>query len=99
MSYKYIYDPIALTEYKDAVSWYNARSEKAAENFVIEVTKKIEQICSHPLRCRNEYKYFKEISVKKYPYSIVYFVDENTKTIVITSVYHHKRNPTNKYEK
>ena len=99
MSYKYIYDPIALTEYKDAVSWYNARSKKAAEIFVIEVTKKIGQICSNPFRNRNEYKSFKEISLKKYPYCIVYFVDENTKTVVITSVYHHKRNPTNKYEK
>lgn len=99
MSYKYIYDPVALMEYKDAVSWYHARSERVAQNFVTEVTKKILQICNNPLRTRNEYKDFKETSLKKYPYCIVYFVDENSKTIVIASIYHHKRNPGNKYEK
>ncbi len=32
MNYKYIYAPIALNEYKDAVEWYNKRSNIAAEN-------------------------------------------------------------------
>ena len=99
MSYKYIYDPIALIEYKEAINWYNNGSERAAENFVLEVTKKIDMICKHPLRCRNEYKNFRETVLKKYPYSIVYFIDDDTKTIIITSVYHQKRNPKMKYEK
>ena len=37
MSYRYIYDPVALNEYKDAISWYLERSELAAEGFVKEV--------------------------------------------------------------
>lgn len=34
MSYRYVYDPVALNEYKDAISWYLERSELAAEGFV-----------------------------------------------------------------
>lgn len=99
MSYTHIFEPNALTEYKEAVAWYRERSEAAAENLIIEVKARIEAICSDPLRYRNTYKLFRETSLKKYPYSIVYFVDENTNTIIITSLYHHKRNPKKKYRK
>lgn len=37
MSYRYVYDPVALNEYKDAISWYLERSELPAEGFVKEV--------------------------------------------------------------
>jgi hypothetical protein len=29
-----MYDPVALSEYKEAVSWYKERSQIVAENFV-----------------------------------------------------------------
>ena len=99
MNYKYIYAPIALNEYKDAVEWYNKRSNIAAENFVKDVQEKIKNICSHPFRYRNTYKYFRETSLMKYPFCIVYFVEERKNTIVISSIYHQKRNPKRKYKK
>ncbi len=99
MNYKHIYAPVAFSEYKEAVEWYDERSKTAAENFVRDVKEKIESICLNPLRHRNTYKYFRETSLKKYPFCIVYFVDENKKIVVITSVYHHKRNPKRKYKK
>ncbi|MGI8951095.1 MAG: type II toxin-antitoxin system RelE/ParE family toxin [Chitinophagaceae bacterium] len=68
MSHSFIYDPVALKEYKEAVLWYEERSEIAAENFVKDVREKIEAICKAPLRYRNSYKYFRETSLKKYPY-------------------------------
>lgn len=99
MNYTYIFEPLALSEYKDAVLWYLVRSEKAAINFVQAVNERIVAICSNPLRYRNTYKYFRETSLKKYPYCIVYFVDEDKETIIISSVYNHKRNPKKKYRK
>ena len=45
MSYRYIYDPVALAEYKDAISWYLERSELAAEGFVKEVNDQLTIIC------------------------------------------------------
>jgi plasmid stabilization system protein ParE len=99
MRYRHLYDPIALMEYKDAVSWYAAGSEKAANNLIKEVKEKIKVICNDPLRYRNTYKKFRETSLKKYPYSIVYLIDESAATVIIISVYHHKRNPKGKYRK
>ena len=98
MNYKHVFAPAALIEYKEAVEWYDERSKTAAENFVRDVKEKIKSICINPLRYRNAYKYFRETSLKKYPFYIVYFVDENKRLVIISSVFHHKRNPKRKYK-
>ena len=46
--YQFIYSPIALIEYKDAVVWYNERTARAAEDFVKQVKEKIDKICHSP---------------------------------------------------
>lgn len=99
MKYGYVYDPVALAEYKEALSWYKERSETAAFDFIAEIKERIGIICSDPFRYRNTYKQFREVSLKKFPYCIVYFPDDNSNLIVIVSVFHHKRNPMKKYRK
>ena len=99
MNYRHIYSPEALGEYKESVSWYLERSEAAAANFVAAVSSKIREICKYPFRYRNTYKVFRETSLKKFPFSIVYFPDEEKKIIIITSVFHHKKNPRKKFKK
>ena len=71
MSYRYVYDPIALQEYEMAISWYLERSETAAYNFIKAVKSQISVICNDPLRYRNTFKQFRETSLKSFPYSIV----------------------------
>ncbi len=99
MSYKHTFDPIALLEYHDAVAWYGEKSLAAMDNFIAAVNVKIRMICAAPRLYRNVYKNSREVSLKKFPYSVVFFINEATKTIIITSVYHHKRNPKRKYAK
>ena len=99
MSYRCIYQPLAVKEYKDAVEWYAERSKIAAEGFVKELKDKVAAICKEPLRYRNTYKEFREIALKKYPFSIVYFVDEPNEVVIIASVHQQKRNPENKFPK
>jgi plasmid stabilization system protein ParE len=99
MSYRHIFDPVALNEYKDAISWYLERSELAAEGFVKEVNELLIVVCRDPFRFRNTYKRYREISLKKYPYYIVYLPDEDRKVVIVSSVYHHKRDPLKKYRK
>ena len=94
MSYRHIYEPRALAEYKESISWYLKLSDNAADSFVKEVKEKIIMICDDPFRYRNTYKKLRETSLKKYPYPIVYFIDE---LIIISGVYHHKRYPLRKY--
>ncbi len=99
MSYRFIYEPKALVEYKEAIIWYLDRSESAADLFVKGIREKITVICDDPFRYWNTYKEVRETSMKEFPYCIVYFVDESRKLIIILSVYHYKRNPRRKYKK
>ncbi len=48
MSYGYVYDPVALQEYKKAISWYLKRSEMAMDNFIKSVK---EQMLSAKTLC------------------------------------------------
>ena len=97
--YQFTYSPIALIEYKDAVVWYNERSARAAEDFVKQVKEKIDKICHSPFRYPETYVHFRETSLKKYPYSLIYFFDENEKMVIVNSVFHQKRNSKRKFIK
>ncbi|RPE08561.1 hypothetical protein EGT74_16090 [Chitinophaga lutea] len=46
---------------------------------------------------RTTYKTYRDIYLKRYPYTIVYEVHESSKSVSITNVYHRKRNPKGRY--
>jgi plasmid stabilization system protein ParE len=99
MSYQYTFDPIAADEYEDAFNWYEQKSIIAADNFILAVQEAITAICANPYRYRNIYKKLRELNLKKYPYNLIYFIDDHKQLITIISLYHHKRNPKGKYDK
>ena len=99
MAYQYIFDPIAADEYEEAFKWYEQKSIVAADNLILAVQEAIIAICTDPHRYRNTYKKLRELNLKKYPYTLIYFIDENKQLITIISLYHHKRHPKNKYNK
>ena len=99
MSYRYSFDPVALAEYKEAIEWYGEKNVTALDAFIAALNVKIKAICFAPTLYRTTYKKQREVSLNKFPYAVVYSVDENAKMITITSVYHHKRNPRRKYKK
>ena len=99
MAYQFIFDLIAATEYEDAFIWYQEKSSIAAESLIVAVQEAIEAICLNPYRYRNTHINLRELSLKKYPYNLIYFIDENKKLITVISLYHHKRNPKGKYVK
>jgi plasmid stabilization system protein ParE len=98
MSLRYRLIDAAQQDYEEAVLWYAERSVTAAENFVVAIDNTLQTICAHPTRWRNEYKNFYELGVKKYPYTIIYAI-EDTDLVVVISIYHQKRNPKKKYRK
>lgn len=99
MSCHYILHELAQQDYDKAVEWYATKSIKAAENLIIEVEHALQLICDNPDRWRNEYKQFRELGVKKYPYVIIYTVEENKQLVIITAIFHTNRNPKKKYRK
>lgn len=88
----------ATKEYLNAISWYNDKSEKAALNFVSIVEKTLDAIQKQPNLFRVVYKNFHQAKTKKYPFNIVYFIDEKNESIIITTIFHEKRNPSKKFK-
>ena len=99
MAYQYLFDPVAADEYEEAFNWYEQKSSIAADNLIIAVQDAPTAICVNPHRYRNVHKNLRELSLKRYPYNLIYFIDETNLLITVTSLYHHKRNPTGKYDK
>jgi len=96
--YHYLLEPSAQSEYEKSLEWYSERSEKASIHFILGIENTLKLICKDPYQFKNAYKTFHELSVKKYPYTIIYSIEEEIKTVVIFSIYHHKRNPKLKYK-
>lgn len=87
----------AAKEYLEGIFWYKEQSIQAAENFIQSVNQAFSKIEENPERYRNSYKNFHEIKTRKYPYAIVYFIDKEKNQIVITTVFHQKKNPKKKF--
>ncbi len=96
--YQYILEPRTQLEYEKSVEWYTKRSEGATLNFIASTDNTINLICKHPYQFKKNYKNFYETLINKYPFTIIYTIEEQIKTIVIFSIYHHKRNPTKKFK-
>ena len=99
MSHSHEFHPAAQKEYEAGLKWYKKRSLLAAENFVTAVDETLVRICRRPLWWRNAFKNYHELGVKKYPYTIIYVVEETKGLVLVTAVHHHKRNPKKKYRK
>ena len=98
MNYLISWQQRAIAEYEAAALWYKERSIQAAENFETVVNKKIDILRTYPTQYRKTYKEFREIKLEKYPFNIIYLVDEVKMKVIISSLYHHKRNPKRKYK-
>ena len=99
MSYLYQLHVHAQEDYETSVIWYMERSTKAAENFIAAIDNALALICNNPTRWHNKYKNYYELGLKKYPFRIIYTIDEVNELIIVTSIYHQKRNPRKKYNR
>ncbi len=99
MAYQHYFEPRALKEYIKALNWYKKRSHLAATNFVKEIDEAINIICKQPDRFHISYNQFRETALRKYPFYIIYTIEEKKKQVLIFSVFHSKRNPLKKYKK
>ena len=96
-AYSIIFRQRALKEYAESTAWYEERSLQASKNFVATVENTLLSLTTFPYSFSNKYKNFYEVKTESFPFIIVYFIKEQKQTIVITTLFHHKRNPANKY--
>ncbi len=99
MKYELVLLGRASDEIEEAYNWYENQATGLGEKFLELLTEYKSSISQHPLQNKVTYKKFREAYLRKFPFLIVYFVDETNKTIVIFSVFHCSRNPEVKYKK
>jgi len=99
MPYYYTLLNHAQEDYENALQWYAQRSIKGAKELVKAVDDALQLILEHPDRWRNSYKNFHELKLKNFPFSIIFTIEENEQLILITAIFHQKRNQKKKYKK
>ncbi len=87
MNYSYQLHERAQQDYEEALRWYLQRNRQAAENFVVAVDNALALICAHPGRWRNQYKHYHELGLQKYPYTIIYSIEEDRHLIIVSAIY------------
>ena len=88
MKYGFAISDRALGEMFQAFEWYEEQSVGLGDRFMVELEKNFETIFNTPQSFKRSYKLFRQIPFKKFPYLIVYFIDDFKKIIVVTSVFH-----------
>jgi plasmid stabilization system protein ParE len=99
MSYQVFFHPKAKAELEESYKWYNERSEGLGDRFIESVNKRITEIAEYPERYPKKKMNFREATITKFPFIIIYELLQNEKVINISYVFHTKRNPRLKFKR
>jgi plasmid stabilization system protein ParE len=86
-----IYDPLAKAEIREAAEYYENCREGLGQAFIDAVETAAHKISDYPLRWRKISHRFRRCLLKKFPYGIIYAVEDDE--IFIAAVMHLKRKP------
>ena len=70
---------------------YEEKRDGLGHDFLLCVEDSLARIEKHPLHYQTAYKNLRRVLVRRFPYSVFYFIDENT--VIVTAVFHVKGDP------
>ena len=91
MKYRIIIRPQAENDLKSAFLWYEDKRKGLGYDFLLQVDAGLRFIERNPENFQPEYKGARKYLVKRFPYKIIYLI-ENEKIIVL-AIIHSKRSP------
>ena len=94
MSYNIIHKSAARWDIADALDYYKTISPKLARQFLARLDSALDQIEEMPLGYQIKYNEVRTLMLKQLPYKIHYLIDNVNRQIVILSVVHANRDPT-----
>jgi len=95
---KIIFSYIAEKEIRESFQYYEDQAKGLGIKFIEVIDKTIRLILFNPKGFPEKHPPHREVAMTKFPYLIIYEVDEMTETIFILRVFHTKRNPRLKYK-
>ncbi|MCX8524162.1 type II toxin-antitoxin system RelE/ParE family toxin [Chryseobacterium formosus] len=90
---KLIYSHFVKRDLKEINDWYKKINQKLWNNLIKEFRLKITFIKENPLAFDLKYDNNRIVFLKRFPYGIHYFYNEEKNLIEIYSVFHTSRNP------
>lgn len=91
MSFCIVLLPAAQAEFDEAIDWYDRQRPGLGEDLVDCVQEVLDRIAVMPERHAIVQSDIRRGKVRRFPYSIFYYVD--TDQVVIISIFHSKRDP------
>lgn len=91
MSYRLIIRPEAELDIQDAFEWYEAQTSGLGSEFVRAVDACLSSTGRNPLAYPIIYKQTRRALVRRFPYGILYVLDQDVITVI--ACFHGKRNP------
>jgi len=93
--YKVLILEPALQDLNEAIGWYNYQNKALGISFFEEVDYYIKAIQNNPFLFAVKFsEKFRFANLKKFPFRIVYKVDEENKLIYINYIFHTKKDPS-----
>jgi toxin ParE1/3/4 len=86
----------AENELNKSFNYYNKRSVKYAKEFLKAIESRLLEVRENPYTYVKIEDSFHETYVKKFPFTIVFKIDEPNCLIIIISIFHQRRNPAKK---
>jgi hypothetical protein len=84
----------AITDLQEAYDWYEEQSLGLGERFIREVDDYLLLINKNPFQFAVQFsEKYRFALLKRFPFRIVYRIDERKKCVYVISVFHTSRNP------
>ena len=99
MSCKTIFSSSAAKEIRDSYAWYEDHSNGVGDRFVSSIDLILELIGQNPAGFPNKSGSYREATLKKFPYQIIYEFIEEKQTVYVLHVFHTKRHPRIKHKR
>lgn len=99
MSCKTVFSSTATKEIKDSYVWYEDRAKGLGDRFVNFIDIALELIQLNPVGFPKKRGSYREATLTKFPYQIIYEYIEETRTIYVLHVFHTKRHPRIKHKR
>ena len=92
-NYKISISEEAIEDLNDVLFWYELHSKQLSKEFYKNLRYGFKKILSNPQSYQKVYNNVRRCLMKKFPFSIIYRLDEVNMEIVIISIFHNSRNP------
>lgn len=93
MKFKVKVEPQAITDIQEITSWYNDKQARLGKRFLATVVKQIDSLSKNPQVYAIRYKEIRCQIVKKFPYMIHFYINEEVKVVEVLAIISTSRNP------